>query len=57
MRNKKKLKYKMEFHKYHSIENTYRIKFVEQIKLNPEQDWIVTEKVHGANFSFLITEK
>jgi Rnl2 family RNA ligase len=45
----------MEFKKYSSIENSYREKIISQIReifpLNEE--WIVTEKIHGANFSFI----
>lgn len=43
----------MEFKKYNSIENTYRTAHLDKIKeygLNGG-DWVVTEKVHGANFS------
>lgn len=44
----------MRFKRYNSIENTYRTKtintIVEQGKSGGE--WIVEEKVHGANFSF-----
>jgi Rnl2 family RNA ligase len=44
----------MEFKKYSSIENTYRIKTISDIKDYGLHygDWCVTEKVHGANFSF-----
>lgn len=44
------------YKRYHSIENSYRQKFIDCILIN-EWDkgiWYVTEKVHGANFSFLI---
>lgn len=44
----------MTFRKYNSIENSYRDKTVEKIKLlgygTSKHGWIVTEKVHGANF-------
>lgn len=44
------------FKKYNSIENSYRQKFlnyiVEQGKAAGE--WTVSEKVHGANFSFVV---
>jgi len=47
------------FKKYSSIENSYRQKFlnyiVEQGKADGE--WTVSEKVHGANFSFVVGEK
>ena len=44
----------MEFHKFNSIENSYREEFIEKIKMFPcaKEEWCVTEKVHGANFSF-----
>jgi Rnl2 family RNA ligase len=45
----------MEFKKYSSIENSYREKVIDQIKqiVPPNEEWFVTEKIHGANFSFL----
>jgi len=47
----------MKFTKYSSIENTYRKKEIEKIYINGFADnkikWIVTEKIHGANFSFI----
>jgi Rnl2 family RNA ligase len=44
-----------EFRKFYSIENTYMAEFIEKCKekVNPEEKWCVTEKVHGANFSFI----
>jgi len=44
------------FEKYSSITNAYRDEFITKCQLEiPEKiKWIVTEKVHGANFSFLI---
>jgi len=44
----------MEFHKFHSIENSYREKFLDNIKMSPcaKEEWCVMEKIHGANFSF-----
>lgn len=47
----------MNFVKYSSIENSYRDKFIQKIndliaKKYLEDDFVVTEKVHGANFSF-----
>lgn len=53
----------MEFKKFPSLENTYRQKEIDQAlmvsdyyKQNGKQtDWIVTEKVHGANFSFWLS--
>ena len=43
-----------EFKKFPSLENTYQVKpiqFAEELGFDKEQ-YIVTEKVHGANFSF-----
>jgi len=42
----------MDFYRFHSIENSYRKKFVEGIRSYPTGTWCVTEKVHGSNFSF-----
>lgn len=44
----------MEFHKFHSIENSYREKTLQQIKdyVSPKEEWCITEKIHGSNFSF-----
>lgn len=44
----------MEFHKYNSIENTYKSSFMNKIVTNCPNNlqWVVTEKIHGANFSF-----
>lgn len=43
------------FKKYNSIENTYRKKATEQVYLHGYGDdvFVVQEKVHGANFSFI----
>lgn len=43
----------MEFKKYTSIENSYRIKFLEYVKEKgyDKETYTVTEKIHGANFS------
>lgn len=43
-----------EFKKFSSLENTYNKVFLEKVQLHPcyTQQWIATEKVHGANFSF-----
>ena len=47
----------MEFKKYSSIENSYRQKEVERIITNgfatKTQPYVVTEKIHGTNLSFL----
>ena len=42
------------FKKFSSLENTYNKVFLEKVQLHPcyTQQWIATEKVHGANFSF-----
>jgi Rnl2 family RNA ligase len=44
----------MEFVKYSSLENHYREKFIDSIRLHGYEKipYIITEKVHGANFSF-----
>jgi len=44
----------MEFIKYSSIENHYREKVVDWYRENGLENvgWILTEKIHGANFSF-----
>lgn len=44
----------MKFNKFHSIENSYREKFLQRIYQHDSanKQWCVTEKVHGANFSF-----
>lgn len=44
----------MEFKKYSSLENSYRTGFLQKIVDQGLDggDWVVTEKVHGANFSF-----
>lgn len=44
---------KMKFKKFTSIENSYRQKEIQSIKINfPTARFVVQEKVHGANFSF-----
>lgn len=44
----------MEFHKFSSLENTYRQNLIDKVRYEGKDvgDWIVTEKIHGANFSF-----
>lgn len=44
----------MEFHKFSSLENTYRQNIVDKIVYEGKNTgmWLVTEKLHGANFSF-----
>lgn len=43
----------MEFSRYSSIENAYREKFILGVKMsvNHREQWVVTEKAHGANYS------
>jgi len=45
----------MDFYKYNSIENKYRHKFINRIRNDKSfnDKWVVLEKVHGANFSFI----
>lgn len=45
----------MEFKKYNSIENAYQEKFIQNIILQGygDMEYIVQEKVHGANLSFI----
>lgn len=45
----------MEFKKYSSLENTYRTKTIDKVIESGLSggDWVVTEKVHGSNYSFL----
>lgn len=44
----------MEFVKFSSLENTYRENHIDKIQYEGKDsgEWIVTEKIHGANFSF-----
>ena len=48
----------MKFKRYDGIENTYRTKFVDQVRqhLDAKETCVVQEKIHGANFSFWCTE-
>ena len=48
----------VEFKKFPSLENTYRQKEVDMVETlgYHNEDYIVTEKVHGANFSFWLSE-
>lgn len=47
----------IEFIKFPSLENTYRQKEIDKIEMmGIKGEWIVTEKVHGANFSFWVTK-
>lgn len=48
----------MVFTKFHSIENSYRKKTVAFFsEACPDEEWCVTEKVHGCNFSFTMRKK
>lgn len=44
----------MKFQKYGSIENSYREKEIDRIRYagHANKRWALTEKIHGANFSF-----
>lgn len=44
----------MEFKKFNSLENTYRQNLIDKVQYEDKDtgQWIVTEKIHGANFSF-----
>lgn len=44
----------MEFRKFSSLENTYRQNLINKVEYEGKDNgqWIVTEKIHGANFSF-----
>jgi Rnl2 family RNA ligase len=44
----------MEFQKYSSLENHYRQKTIDFYRMHglEKVSWVLTEKVHGANFSF-----
>lgn len=44
----------MEFHKFSSLDNTYRTNLLEKIQYEGKDGglWMATEKIHGANFSF-----
>jgi Rnl2 family RNA ligase len=44
----------MDFKKYSSIENSYRQSVIDEIFARgmDREEWVVTEKVHGSNFSF-----
>jgi Rnl2 family RNA ligase len=50
----------MKFLSYRSSENSYQQKFVEKVKENlnwKSIEWVVQEKIHGANFSFYVNEE
>lgn len=44
----------MEFKKFSSLENTYRANLIDKVQYEGKNggEWMVTEKIHGANFSF-----
>lgn len=44
----------MEFKKFNSLENTYRQNLIDKVQYEGKDvgQWIATEKIHGANFSF-----
>ena len=44
-----------DFKQYHSVENSFRDEFINTIKENglDKGDFIVQEKVHGANLTFI----
>lgn len=46
------------FVKYASIENSYRDKAVKELRDGGwlDKEWLVMEKAHGANFSFIVTK-
>jgi len=51
----------LKFKRYNSIENSYKGKYIEKIRDlgydRESYEWMVTEKVHGANFSFVCDGK
>lgn len=44
----------MSFVKYTSLENSYRQAFVDKCDMLGVRDWVALEKIHGANFSFIV---
>ena len=44
----------MEFYKFSSLENSYRQNLIDKVQYEGKDggEWVVTEKIHGANFSF-----
>lgn len=49
----------MKFYKYNSIENSYQTNFIQSIYLSGfgDKEYVVQEKVHGANLSFITDGK
>ena len=47
---------KPEFKKFNSLENSYRDNFISKIREQgfESEEYIVTEKLHGANYSFTV---
>ena len=47
---------KPEFKKFNSLENSYRENFIHKIRKHgyEDEDYIITEKLHGANYSFTV---
>lgn len=47
-------KIKLEFKKFSSLENSYRQNLIDKVQYEGKDggEWVVTEKIHGANFSF-----
>jgi Rnl2 family RNA ligase len=45
------------FKKYSSIENHYQQEYIDKVLLVNDDsiEWVASEKVHGANFSFIVT--
>lgn len=46
----------MKFEKYNSIENSYRIKFINKLIEEglAQEQWVVLEKIHGGNFAIYV---
>ncbi|AFN37364.1 RNA ligase [Vibrio phage phi-pp2] len=47
----------MSFVKYTSLENSYRQAFVDKCDMLGVREWVALEKIHGANFSFIVEFK
>ena len=47
---------KPEFKKFNSLENSYRENFMNKIREHgyENEEYIITEKLHGANYSFTV---
>lgn len=44
----------MSFVKFTSLENSYRQAFVDRVAALGIKDWVALEKIHGANFGFIV---